>query len=111
MALSKLYPLIFKGVLVLSLVVGSFVFGRYTLESEYAQKISQIKLKFQEIEAKSAKINTVVVTEYVDRVEYIEKQGKSIIKEIPVYITKEVDSQCKIPNSVIQLHNQMLGDN
>ena len=46
-----------------------------------------------------------VVTQWrtVDRV--IEKQGETIIKEVPVYVTAQDDAACRIPDGFIRLWN------
>jgi len=46
-----------------------------------------------------------VVTEYVDRVEVIEKQGKTIIQRVPVYVTPDDDSRCAVPAGFVRLHD------
>lgn len=46
-----------------------------------------------------------VVTEYVDRVEVIEKQGKTIIQRVPVYVTPDDDSRCAVPSGFVRLHD------
>ena len=35
----------------------------------------------------------------------VEKVGETIIKEVPVYITKEDDAQCSISPSFVELHD------
>jgi len=46
-----------------------------------------------------------VVTEYVDRVQVIEKQGKTIIQRVPVYVTPDDDSRCAVPAGFVRLHD------
>lgn len=46
-----------------------------------------------------------VVTEYVDRIEVIEKQGKTIIQRVPVYVTPDDDSRCAVPAGFVRLHD------
>lgn len=46
-----------------------------------------------------------VVTEYVERVKVVEKAGKTIIKEIPVYVTAEADRACTVPAGFVRVHD------
>lgn len=46
-----------------------------------------------------------VVTEYVDRVEVIEKTGRTIIKEVPVYVSEAADRACTVPAGFVRLHD------
>lgn len=46
-----------------------------------------------------------IVTQYVDRVQVIEKRGETIIKEVPVYVTADDDARCAVPAGFIRLHN------
>ncbi|WP_122447440.1 hypothetical protein [Pseudomonas viridiflava] len=46
-----------------------------------------------------------VVTQYVDRVEYIEKRGATLIKEVPVYVSAKSDAACVVPSGFVRLHD------
>lgn len=46
-----------------------------------------------------------VVTEYVDRVQVIEQAGKTIIKEVPVYVSEAADRACPVPAGFVRLHD------
>lgn len=46
-----------------------------------------------------------VVTEYVDRVQVIEKAGRTIIKEVPVYVSEAADRACTVPAGFVRLHD------
>lgn len=46
-----------------------------------------------------------VVTEYVDRVQVIEKRGQTIIKEVPVYVSEAADRACPVPVGFVRLHD------
>ncbi|MFG9976644.1 hypothetical protein ACG3QR_33335, partial [Pseudomonas aeruginosa] len=46
-----------------------------------------------------------VVTEYVDRVQVIEKRGQTIIKEVPIYVSETADRACPVPAGFVRLHD------
>lgn len=78
-----------------ALVVIFFTFhaGRHREVIKYEQRILIQKVLIAELKTKSAKIETKIITEYVDKVKFVEK-----IKEVKtnVYITQKDDSACVI---------------
>ena len=75
-----------------------FVFqdGRMIESEKYEKQLAAGELQIAEMEKKSAKVDTQIVTEYVDRIKYVDK-----IKEIKtnVYVTEKDDSACSISSS------------
>ena len=75
-----------------------FVFqdGRKIESEKYEKQLAAGELQIAEMEKKSAKVDTQIVTEYVDRIKYVDK-----IKEIKtnVYVTEKDDSACSISSS------------
>ncbi|AMR77308.1 hypothetical protein [Cupriavidus nantongensis] len=65
--------------------------------------------------AKDRKTDTVVVTEYVDRVQVVKERGRDIIVKVPVYVPKEADDRCIVNAGFVRVHdaaaaNVQLGD-
>ncbi|MBD9478515.1 hypothetical protein [Pseudoxanthomonas sp. PXM02] len=56
-------------------------------------------------ETRLARENVRVVTKYVDRVETVYVAGKTITKEIPVYVTPEADAACTVPLGFVRIHD------
>jgi hypothetical protein len=54
-------------------------------------------------ETKAAAAEVQVVTQYIDRVKVIHDKGATIIKEVPVYVTKKADDNCVITNGVVSV--------
>lgn len=50
-------------------------------------------------------VRDVVVTEYVDRERVIYKTGKTITKEVPVYVTPAADAACTLTRGFVRLHD------
>lgn len=46
-----------------------------------------------------------VITKYVDRVEVVERVGKTIIKEVPVYVSSAADAACVVPTGFVRVHD------
>ncbi len=92
----------YKIIAFLALIVFSYTLGYYT------GKHREIERQQQEILADTVKqqeATVKTVTEYVDKVKIVRQKGETVIKEIPVYITKDVDSGCAIPDSFSLLWN------
>jgi hypothetical protein len=65
---------------------------------------AQLRQAFEQGQALAA-VRDRVVTEYVDRVEVIEKAGRTIIKEVPVYVSEAADRACAVPAGFVRLHD------
>jgi Tfp pilus assembly protein PilO len=86
----------------LALIVSSYGLGHYN------GKTKEVKRQQQEILAATVKqqeATVKTVTEYVDKIKVVKERGDVIVKKIPVYITKEIDNGCVIPDSFSLLWN------
>lgn len=54
---------------------------------------------------KESRDNVRVVTKFVDRVNTIREVGRTIEREVPVYVTQQADAACPIPRGFVQLHD------
>lgn len=86
-------------------VVGVFAHGGIWTQQEFLKEIEKAKQEIARIEAESKKISERVVVQYKDRIVTIREQGEQIVKEVPVYITKESDAKCDVPNGFVVLHD------
>lgn len=57
------------------------------------------------LERDAARGTVITVTEYVDRVQTVYVAGKTITKEIPVYVTAQADAACTIPAGFVRIHD------
>ena len=73
-----------------------------------AVEVEQLRQAFEQGQQLGV-VRDRVVTEYVDRVRVIEKQGETIIKEVPVYVSVEADSACTVPAGFVRLHDATAG--
>jgi hypothetical protein len=71
-------------------------------------EIMQAKLiaENKELEKRSAETTTRVITKYVDRVKVVKEKSEEILKEVPVYVTKNADDNCTIPDGWVYIHNK-----
>ena len=85
---------------------GAYDYGRREVQAKWDLAASQQKAAVAEKKADQAKATVEVVTEYVDRVRVVERRGRDIIKEVPVYVTREDDARCgAIGDGFVRLWN------
>ena len=86
----------------LALIVSSYSLGHYNGKTKEVKRQQQ-EILAAKVKQQEATVKTVV--EYVDKIKVVKERGDVIVKKIPVYITKEVDSGCVIPDSFSLLWN------
>lgn len=96
---------IFIGTVLVFIVISAYVKGYIVSEEKYVKKELKLLADIENIKAQKEKINTKVVTAYVDKIIEIEGKTKEIIKNVPIYITKNSNSKCTIPIGFVKLHN------
>lgn len=96
-------------------VVGAFVLGglwlyRASLLSDISDLQREVKTQTDRAElaakvAASATASQVVVTKTVEKVVEVKVKGDTIIKEVPVYVTKAADNGCVVTNGAVSVLN------
>jgi hypothetical protein len=89
---------------ILIFCLGLYWKGGYSVEQDWRQKVDELQAKVDDSEKVSIKINTVIKKVYVDRVKVI-KQDRVVIQDRIVEIAKEIDKECKVPQSAIAILN------
>lgn len=74
-------------------------------KSTSEKKRAELIARNSELEATAAKETVKVITKYVDRIKTVELKGEEIIREIPIYISKESDANCTIPLGFVRMHD------
>lgn len=100
----KKYALPLQIIGVIVLVSGVYFEGKLATEKEFEQKISDLKVKLAQAEAKSERVNTKIVTKIITQKEVIKEKGDSTIEYVDREIVK-YDDKCFIPEQVIIAHN------
>lgn len=102
---SKFRPYIFGAVGVLVIFVGIWIYGerRYVQGEDHITSLQIAQVT--KVQKASDTVTEKVITQYVPQVQYIEGKIQTIIKKVPVYVTKVDDSKCTIPNSFVWLWN------
>lgn len=87
------------------LVIGIFAHGGIWTQQEFLKEIEKAKAEIARIEAESKKISEKVVVKYKEKIVTIKEQGEQIVKEVPIYVTKDSDAKCDVPNGFVVLHD------
>ncbi len=66
---------------------------------------AEARVEGLESQLEDARDNVKVVTQFVDRVETIREVGRTIEREVPIYVTQQADAACAIPRGFVQLHD------
>lgn len=105
-SLSSLARWAILSLFLLILVLASFyLYGRHKYSEGRNDSIaSQAKMVY-DTSLKSVLVTNQVITQYTPRVQYIHGAVTTILKKVPIYVTKENDSNCVIPNSFTFLWN------
>lgn len=74
-------------------------------KSNSAKERAEMLARNQELEAKSSEVTVQVLTKYVNRVNVVKEKGEEIVREVPIYITKESDAKCVIPIGFVRVHD------
>lgn len=107
--LSKIFTAIpvwvYELIFVLLLIGGGLFNGKIQYYRGEHSQMAKEKTAEQKYVQQSQKITTQVQTVYVDRVKTITTAGQTIIKKVPIYVTKHDDLMCTINTGFVSLWN------
>ena len=101
----RTYALPLNVVAIIVLVFGVYMEGGITNQEKWEAKVAEAKLEAAKTETAAAETTVKVVTKYVKQIQVVKETGDVIIKQIPMYITKNDDSMCAVPNGFVLLHD------
>lgn len=90
---------------ILMLIISAWSLGGQSERDKYTLELEKQKTYIAELENNASKKTVEVVTEYVEKVKVVKEKGDIIYEKVPVYITKEDDARCIIPNGFVVLHD------
>jgi hypothetical protein len=103
--LISLYRLPIQVVSISVLVFGVYMEGGISNQEKWEAKVAEAKLEMAKKETASAETTTKVVTKYINKVQIVKEKGDEIIKQVPVYISKDADAKCDVPTGFVMLHD------
>lgn len=102
------YHLIIQIISVVLLVSGIYFKGGYSTEMVWRERVREVEAKVAAAEAKSKETNTVIQTQYRDKVRTV-KEVQVVIQDRIVKEAVQMDAECKVDASAISILNQAAG--
>jgi hypothetical protein len=100
----KQYSFPIQVISILVLTLGVYLQGGLSVKNNLDIQVAELKVKLATAEAKSEKINTIIVTRIVTKKEVVREKGKTVIEYIDREVVKYND-RCEIPKEAINAHN------
>ena len=98
------YKIITTPVAILLIAISIFAEGNLYGTKGYQKQLEELQEKIKIAENKSAEVNTVIQTKYVEKVKYIDRVKEGNVQVIEKVVTK-YDNICTLSNAAIVLHN------
>jgi len=89
-------------------ILGVWLRGGYDTELAWRAKVAEAEAKVVAAEAKSKETNTIIQTQYRDKVKTV-KEVQVVIQERIVKEAAQMDAECKVDSSAISILNQAAG--
>lgn len=86
------------------LTLGVYLWGGYSMEMAYQERVKELEAKLEEAKQQSAKVNTVIETKVVTKTKVIKEKGETIVQQVDKIIPVEKD--CAVPKEAIDVHNE-----
>jgi hypothetical protein len=90
---------------VVLLVVGSYFYGGYGVQSAWLARVAELEAKVKAAEEQSQKVNTIIQEKVVTKIKVVKENvyvNREIIKEVA---GKQLDASCSLPKSTVSLHD------
>lgn len=85
-------------------VIAVYLEGGLAEQYKHKVEVAELKQKLAEAEAKSAKVNTQIITKILTKKQIVKEKGDEVIRYIDREVTK-YDETCPIPKPVINALN------
>jgi hypothetical protein len=89
-------------------ILGVWLRGGYDTELAWRAKVADAEAKVAAAESKSKETNTVIQTEYRDKVKTV-KEVQVVVQERIVKEAAQMDAECKVDATAISILNQAAG--
>ncbi len=83
-------------------MAGAFFKGKADERREWETKMLQAEVKIKDLEKRAAVINEVIVTKYVDRIQYVDRVKVTTVKE---FVTVADDAACTVNKGFVRVHD------
>jgi hypothetical protein len=97
------FPIELVGVILYGL--GAFYAGGYGIERIWRERVAAMETKVQELENRQAEVVKVIETKVITKIKTVEVVKEIIKKEIE-YREKEINANCDVSESAIEMFNK-----
>ena len=102
------YVGILKPVGIALVILGVWLRGGYDTEMAWRAKVAEAEAKVVEAEAKSKETNTVIQTQYRDKIKIV-KEIQVVVQERIAQEAEKMDAKCEVAPEAISILNQAAG--
>lgn len=92
-------------VLIAATIAAFFIYGTIEYHKGVSDTKAKANIQVAQTNIASNKASVQTVTKYIDRVQIVKEKGDTIIKKVPIYVTKKDDTNCVINAGFVQLWN------
>lgn len=85
------------------LTLGVYLWGGYSMEMAYQERVKELEEKLAQAKEESSKVNTVVETKVVTQTKVIKEKGETIIQQVDKIVPTE---GCVLSKEIIDVHNE-----
>ena len=82
-----------------------YIKGARSVQAAWSEERINQSVAVVRIQARQALVTERVVTQYVDRVRTVREAGETIVREVPVYVPAQCDSDGRLPAGWRVLHD------
>jgi hypothetical protein len=94
-----------QGLAIALVFFGTYMTGAVSNNDAWKKRTQDLELQISELQIKSEKVNTKIVTKTLTKRETIRERGEDVIKYVDREIVK-YDNTCVLPHEVVEAHNK-----
>jgi Ca2+/H+ antiporter len=86
-------------------IISVYMIGAISNNDTWLSRVKDLEVKVAEAEAKSATVNTEIVTKVLTKTQVVKQRGETVVKYIDREVVK-IDERCTIPPEFVEAHNK-----
>jgi hypothetical protein len=86
-------------------IISVYMIGAISNNDAWLSRVKDLEVKVAEAEAKSATVNTEIVTKVLTKTQVVKQRGETVVKYIDREVVK-IDERCTIPPEFVEAHNK-----
>jgi len=99
------YRLLALAALGIALVSFGWLNGASHVQAQWDAATAKQQQAQAQVQVRQAEATVQVVTQYVDRIQFVREKGDTLIQEVPVYVPVQADAACTVHRGFVSLHD------